>query len=98
MNNRAGLRIAVVGVSSLIGEAVIDELRVRKVAFAELHALDDERNVGRPVTDEGAESATALAVGDVAGFDFRAWIWPSFAGVRQYPSAMPRRQPRMRGS
>src|SRR6266404_9906160 len=70
MNNRAGLRIAVVGVSSLIGEAVIDELRVRKVAFAELHALDDERNVGRPVTDEGAESATALAVGDVAGFDF----------------------------
>jgi len=49
---KAGLRIAVVGVSSLIGEAVIDELRARKIAFAELHALDDERNVGRPVTDE----------------------------------------------
>ncbi len=38
---KAGLRIAVVGVSSLIGEAVIDELRARKIAFAELHALDD---------------------------------------------------------
>jgi aspartate-semialdehyde dehydrogenase len=65
----AKLRIAVVGVTSLIGEAVIDELRARKMAFAELHALDDERNVGRPVTaEEGA--AAALPVGDVAGFDF----------------------------
>jgi len=44
--NAAALRIAVVGVSSLIGEAVIDELRVRKMASGELHALDDERNVG----------------------------------------------------
>src|ERR1700737_2980028 len=71
MNKGTGLRIAVVGVSSLIGEAVIDELRARKIAFAELHALDDERNVGRPVTDdEGAESAKTLAVGDVAAFDF----------------------------
>jgi aspartate-semialdehyde dehydrogenase len=65
------LRIAVVGVSSLIGEAVVDELRVRKIPCAELHALDDERNVGRPVTDdEGAESAKTLAVSDVAAFDF----------------------------
>jgi aspartate-semialdehyde dehydrogenase len=65
------LRIAVVGVSSLIGEAVIDELRARKVAFTELHALDDERNVGRPVIDEeGAPSAKTLPVSDVAAFDF----------------------------
>jgi aspartate-semialdehyde dehydrogenase len=69
--NAAGLRIAVVGVSSLIGEAVIDELRVRKMAFGELHALDDERSVGRPVTDEeGAEEDRKLAVSDVAAFDF----------------------------
>jgi aspartate-semialdehyde dehydrogenase len=60
--NAAALRIAVVGVSSLIGEAVIDELRVRKMAFGELHALDDERNVGGPVTE--------LPVSDVAAFDF----------------------------
>jgi aspartate-semialdehyde dehydrogenase len=65
------LRIAVVGVSSLIGEAVIDELRARKIAFAELHALDDERSVGRPVSDaEGAAASKTLAVSDVAAFDF----------------------------
>jgi len=67
----AKLRVAVVGVSSLIGEAVIDELRARKMAFAELHALDDERSVGRPVSDEeSAQSAKTLAVSDVAAFDF----------------------------
>jgi aspartate-semialdehyde dehydrogenase len=62
MSNAATLRVAVVGVSSLIGEAVIEELHARKMAFAELHALDDERNVGRPVGE--------LPVGDVAAFDF----------------------------
>ncbi|HXI78136.1 MAG TPA: aspartate-semialdehyde dehydrogenase [Steroidobacteraceae bacterium] len=68
-NAAANLRIAVVGVTSLIGEAVIDELRARKMAFAELHALEDERNVGRPVSgEEGA--AAALPVSDVAAFDF----------------------------
>ena len=69
------MRIAVVGVSSLIGEAVIEELRARKIAFSELHALDDERSIGRPVADaegavEGTEAAKPLAVGDVAAFDF----------------------------
>jgi aspartate-semialdehyde dehydrogenase len=59
-------RIAVVGVSSLIGAAVIDELRARKLAIAELHALDDERSVGAPVSDEEVK----LTVGDVAAFDF----------------------------
>ncbi len=65
------LRIAVVGVSSLIGEAVIDELRARKMPFAELHGLDDERNVGRPVADEDSSVASkTLPVSDVAAFDF----------------------------
>jgi len=59
-------RIAVVGVSSLIGAAVIDELRARKIAVAELHALDDERSIGTPVSDEEAK----LTVSDVASFDF----------------------------
>jgi aspartate-semialdehyde dehydrogenase len=71
MNRRAALRVAVVGVTSLIGEAVIDELRARKMVFAELHALDDEHSVGRPVSEEeGAEPAKTLSVSDVAGFDF----------------------------
>ena len=74
-NGGRGLRIAVVGASSLIGEAVVDELRVRKIPFAELHLLDDARNVGRPVADDaaddaGSDSAKPLAVGDVAAFDF----------------------------
>jgi aspartate-semialdehyde dehydrogenase len=62
VNETARLRIAVVGVSSLIGEAVVDELRARKLPFSELHALDDERNVGRADAE--------LATGDVAAFDF----------------------------
>jgi aspartate-semialdehyde dehydrogenase len=67
----AKLRIAVVGASSLIGEAVIDELRMRKFAFSELHALDDERNLGRPVAGaEGVETDRALPVSDVAAFNF----------------------------
>jgi aspartate-semialdehyde dehydrogenase len=59
-------RIAVVGVSTLIGEAVIEELRVRKIPYSELHALDEERNLGARVGDEDAK----LPVGDVAAFDF----------------------------
>ena len=59
-------RIAVVGASTLIGEAVIDELRARKLPFTELHALDDERHSGAQLADEDSK----LAVGDVAGFDF----------------------------
>jgi aspartate-semialdehyde dehydrogenase len=67
MNNRsAAPGIAVVGASTLIGAAVIDELRARKIAFSELHALEDERNVGARLADEEAQ----LAVGDVAAFDF----------------------------
>jgi aspartate-semialdehyde dehydrogenase len=66
MNAAAGLpRVAVVGVSSLIGAAVIDELRQRKIALAELHALDDERSAGGPVAED-----ETLTVGDVAAFDF----------------------------
>ena len=64
--SRANLRVAVVGVSSLIGAALIEELRERKITFAELHALDDVRSTGGPV---GAEE-DKLTVGDVAAFDF----------------------------
>jgi aspartate-semialdehyde dehydrogenase len=66
MNGAAPLRIAVVGVSTLIGEAVIDELRARELPYSELHALDDERSVGAPVGDDEAK----LTIGDVAAFDF----------------------------
>ncbi|MDB6084983.1 MAG: aspartate-semialdehyde dehydrogenase [Gammaproteobacteria bacterium] len=64
-------RIAVVGVSSLVGEAVLGELRARKIQYAELHLLDDERNIGRPVTVEDAEeTAKTPPVIPVSAFDF----------------------------
>ncbi|MGO9935270.1 MAG: aspartate-semialdehyde dehydrogenase [Steroidobacteraceae bacterium] len=65
-NRRTAPRIAVVGASTLIGAAVIDELRARKMPFAELHALDEQRNVGVRLADDEAK----LAVGDVSAFDF----------------------------
>jgi len=71
MNKAAAVRIAVVGVTSLIGEAVIAEIKQRKIAVAELHALDDERSVGRPLSEDAAEGDSApVAIGDVASFDF----------------------------
>jgi aspartate-semialdehyde dehydrogenase len=64
-------RIAVVGVSSLIGEAVLQELRTRKFPHSMLHALEDERNIGRPAAadaDDGQGAPHRLM--PVAGFDF----------------------------
>ncbi len=75
-----GPRVAVVGASSLIGEAVIGELRARKFPLAELHALEDQRHLGRYVGNEdGAGSAgaaeadadgTGLKIADIEAFDF----------------------------
>ncbi len=66
-------RIAVVGVSSLIGEAVLAELRARKFPHAGLHALDTERHIGRPVaSEEGEVRGDPLQVIPVSAFDFSA--------------------------
>ncbi|MGA2778415.1 MAG: aspartate-semialdehyde dehydrogenase [Steroidobacteraceae bacterium] len=65
-NSGAGPRIAVVGASSLIGEALLEELRLRKFQHGALHALDDTRDLGRPARDEDGE----IKIGDVAAFDF----------------------------
>ena len=64
-----GPRIAVVGVSSLIGEAVLDELRKRKFAHSELHALDEQRHLGSAASAD-QEGSKRLDVDDVDGFDF----------------------------
>jgi aspartate-semialdehyde dehydrogenase len=69
-------RIAVVGASSLIGAAVIDELRARKFLFAELHALEDERNLGATLTDDDKK----VPIVDVAGFDFSRMNLVFFCG------------------
>jgi aspartate-semialdehyde dehydrogenase len=76
-------RIAVVGVSSLIGGAVIDELGARKIAHAALHALDDERDLGKPPAADDAEDQrrpkTPPAT-DVAAFDFSSADLVFFCG------------------
>ena len=59
-------RIAVVGAGSLIGEAVIAELRSRGFAASSLHALDEMRDLRRLSIGEGEE----IVVGDVEAFDF----------------------------
>ena len=61
-----GPRVAVVGVSSLIGEALIAELRARQFSFASLAALDDQRHVGAAVEDDDRR----LPVQDVSAYDF----------------------------
>lgn len=66
MSAAAPPRVAVVGATSLIGAALIEDLRTRKLPMAELHALDDARELGRTLDDEGRD----LPVGDVADFDF----------------------------
>jgi aspartate-semialdehyde dehydrogenase len=67
---KALLRVAVVGASSLIGEAVIAELRAQEFPLAELHALEDQRNVGRPLSGEAGVEDPELKTSDVAAFDF----------------------------
>src|SRR5882757_7486304 len=83
-NDNAPPRIAVVGVSSLIGAALLDELRTRKFPYAELHALDDERNIGRPGAEAGEEGTkertTALQVMPVSAFDFSGIDLAFFCG------------------
>ncbi|HEY2145670.1 MAG TPA: aspartate-semialdehyde dehydrogenase, partial [Steroidobacteraceae bacterium] len=69
-------RIAVVGVSSLIGGAVIDELRARQFPHSQLYALDDQHSAGAPVGDDDAK----LTVGDIAAFDFSSVDLAFFCG------------------
>jgi aspartate-semialdehyde dehydrogenase len=75
-------RIAVVGVGSLVGAAVVEELRARKFKFAVLHALDDERSIGRPPPDEAevGDERRAPPVIPVAGFDFSSVDLVFFCG------------------
>lgn len=74
-------RIAVVGASSLIGEAVLDALRARKIPYAALHVLDDERSIGRPIaSDESEETGQPPPVIPVAAFDFSSIDLAFFCG------------------
>lgn len=89
-------RIAVVGASSLIGEAVLEEILSRKIGFAALHAVDDERQIGRSVLASASHSQAAgdlptgaadrdqpLQVIPVTGFDFSTVDLAFFCGRSQ---------------
>jgi aspartate-semialdehyde dehydrogenase len=79
MSNAAGTaRVAVVGASTLIGSAVIEELAARNLAHGRLHALDDGRGIGAAVGD----AEHPIPVSDVAGFDFSAVDLVFFCGRR----------------
>ena len=71
-----GLRVAVVGAGSLIGEAVVEELRARKFPIAQLHTLEDEQHVGATVRNADADQP----MGDVAAFDFSSVELVFFCG------------------
>ncbi len=51
-----------VGAASLIGEALVEELHIRKISCAELYLLDEARHLGVKVSDD--------ALSDVEAFDF----------------------------
>ena len=91
------LRVAVVGASSLIGEALIAELRARKFPLAELHALEDERNIGRPLSGEGGAEARNSRSPMLRRSISRARISCFSADGRPWPSAMPKPRPRTPG-
>jgi aspartate-semialdehyde dehydrogenase len=62
-------RVAVVGASSLIGEALIERLGEQKFPMSALHLLDDARDLGRPAVGPDGEDRD-VKIGDVSGFDF----------------------------
>lgn len=76
-------RVAVVGASSLIGEALIAELRARKFACATLAALDEERYLGRSPArddDDAQGAAEDIQISAVVGFDFSSVDLVFFCG------------------
>ncbi len=68
MTELAWPRVAVVGASSLVGDALLEELAARRIRCAELHALDEPRRLGE--IDGAAAGERALAVSAVESFDF----------------------------
>jgi aspartate-semialdehyde dehydrogenase len=87
MTNTLGPRIAIVGATGLIGEALLEEIRARKFAHSQLHLLEDARDLGRSSADEEQK----LPIGDVAAFDFSrvdlAFFCTRAAVAQQYAEA-----------
>lgn len=67
MSGPGAIDVAVVGASSLIGAAVIGELRASKFPYARIFKLEELRDIGRIEADEDDETQPPL---DVEQFDF----------------------------
>ncbi len=80
-------RIAVVGASSLIGEALIERLKEQKFPLASLTLLDEASALGRRAVVDEQE----VPIGDVAAFDFAgvelAFFCARAAVAEQYAQA-----------
>jgi len=83
----AGHRVAVVGATGVVGEAMLEILAESTLPLAEVFALASERSAGETVHCGGAE----LRVGELAKFDFsRADIVLSSAGATVSAEFAPR--------
>ena len=78
MSTRARWDVAVVGASTLVGEALLELLRSGEMPIDRVHALDDLRDLGRTAGDERDEPSL-----DVAGFDFSRVGLAFFCGRAQ---------------
>jgi len=67
--------VAVVGAASLIGAAVIEELRTTKFPYGHIFRLEELRDIGRMGDDEDAEAAL-----DIEQFDFKGVKLVFFCG------------------
>ncbi len=74
-SRKSRYRVAVVGATGAVGEAMLDILAERKFPVAEVAALASEGSVGREVSF-GRQS---LAVDDLATFDFAGWDFALFS-------------------
>jgi len=74
------VRIAVVGATTLIGAAVLRELRAGRIPGAELHALDEAHALGRGGLEDDDDESPALPLEDVERFDFERIDLALFCG------------------
>lgn len=70
-----GYRVAVVGATGAVGEAMLEILAERKFPIAEIAALASSQSVGREVS-YGRKS---VVVDDLATFDFKGWDFALFS-------------------
>ncbi|MEE4638433.1 MAG: aspartate-semialdehyde dehydrogenase [Wenzhouxiangella sp.] len=75
MTRKDGYRVAVVGATGAVGEAMLEILDQRKFPISEVAALASSRSVGREVSF----GRRSLIVDDLATFEFSGWDFALFS-------------------